>query len=405
MYTPAHAEEVHDSLMVVAFSVFRRFEDLSELMAEERNYALYRRRMNEALDNPPCLPFLGVFLTQITQMDAFNKLHGRRPSRRGSRRRSSRRLSSHSVRRRASETTIVDEAQLSAKDSLAGLMEVTEEEQPDRPVVNQSTAGPSPASTDSRDKPDGRPQLVSASDQTASVLPDRPEGVEHRKTSIVKKASVEEDSAYGSDCSHRSSLLRSTSSTPAKSPDLAAPVDEKKEILEGDPTIKTSAGQSPRLNRCRPMSVASGSVPPARSPVIRACTTPNIAPYLERASTLPKPQTSSIDGAPKTKKEPQRQQELNRQHRMSISQRGSNVVTVLSTGVGGQRISMEMSLEDQLEVYRAAAAAYRHCSRPWVKHAIDSVSFNTEEENYKLSLLREPRQIAKTSWRNRFRPH
>ena len=57
-------------------------------MTENKNYVAYRHRMVKALDNPPCVPFLGVFLTQICQMETFHQMHHKRKrSLRGSTRR------------------------------------------------------------------------------------------------------------------------------------------------------------------------------------------------------------------------------------------------------------------------------------------------------------------------------
>ncbi|XP_031563120.1 uncharacterized protein LOC116298721 [Actinia tenebrosa] len=49
----------------------KKFRYLSLLMGESDNFALYRKEMESLLANGPCLPFLGDFLTQIAQTQAF----------------------------------------------------------------------------------------------------------------------------------------------------------------------------------------------------------------------------------------------------------------------------------------------------------------------------------------------
>ena len=72
-------------------------------MSEAKNYALYRRSMTEALSEGACIPFLGVFLTQVVQIESYIMLQNRmRRSRFGSRRASKRRMS---TRRKSSCVT------------------------------------------------------------------------------------------------------------------------------------------------------------------------------------------------------------------------------------------------------------------------------------------------------------
>ena len=121
----------------------RRFLDLADLMSETKNYTLYRARMKTALDNPPCIPFLGVFLTEVVQMDTYNKMHrtrrssrrvsikGRRLSRRLSKAKSikdgvsSRRKSHH---RRVSAATLLADGKRAEATSSTALVDVKETE-------------------------------------------------------------------------------------------------------------------------------------------------------------------------------------------------------------------------------------------------------------------------------------
>ena len=45
-------------------------------MAEDSNFLTYRKELKNAMLNPPCLPFLGNFLTQIAHAQAFMAIHG-----------------------------------------------------------------------------------------------------------------------------------------------------------------------------------------------------------------------------------------------------------------------------------------------------------------------------------------
>ena len=50
---------------------FRKFRDLSILMGESDNFMLYRTELSNCLENGPCLPFLGNFLTEIAQTHTY----------------------------------------------------------------------------------------------------------------------------------------------------------------------------------------------------------------------------------------------------------------------------------------------------------------------------------------------
>jgi len=49
----------------------RLFRELSELMSEGNNFSIYRQEISQTLRNPPCIPFLGNFLTQVAHTHAF----------------------------------------------------------------------------------------------------------------------------------------------------------------------------------------------------------------------------------------------------------------------------------------------------------------------------------------------
>lgn len=55
--------------------IFRIFRELSELMTEENNFTNYRKELNIALMDPPCIPFLGNFLTEVAHTHAFQAVH------------------------------------------------------------------------------------------------------------------------------------------------------------------------------------------------------------------------------------------------------------------------------------------------------------------------------------------
>eukprot|EP00118_Oscarella_pearsei_P029099 m.3656 g.3656 ORF g.3656 m.3656 type:complete len:760 (+) comp9669_c0_seq1:190-2469(+) len=44
------------------------FRELTSVMSEKENYEDYRRRLNRSFKNPPCIPFLGIFLTDVCQI-------------------------------------------------------------------------------------------------------------------------------------------------------------------------------------------------------------------------------------------------------------------------------------------------------------------------------------------------
>lgn len=53
-------------------SLSRNFRDLTKLMSEEDNFAVYRNEVDNLMNQKaPCLPFLGDFLTQIAQTQTY----------------------------------------------------------------------------------------------------------------------------------------------------------------------------------------------------------------------------------------------------------------------------------------------------------------------------------------------
>lgn len=58
-------------LSLSSFFVHRKFRDLSILMGESDNFSLYRSELSGCLENGPCLPFLGNFLTEIAQTHTY----------------------------------------------------------------------------------------------------------------------------------------------------------------------------------------------------------------------------------------------------------------------------------------------------------------------------------------------
>lgn len=53
----------------------RLFRELSEIMSENNNFSIYRQEISTALRNPPCIPFLGNFLTQVAHTHAYMAVH------------------------------------------------------------------------------------------------------------------------------------------------------------------------------------------------------------------------------------------------------------------------------------------------------------------------------------------
>ena len=57
---------------------YRKFEDLSHLMSEENNWKVYRAELHETMSKGACVPFLGQFLTEILHQEMVKELMLRR---------------------------------------------------------------------------------------------------------------------------------------------------------------------------------------------------------------------------------------------------------------------------------------------------------------------------------------
>ena len=53
---------------------YRKFEDLSRLMSEENNWKVYRAELHETMSKGACVPFLGQFLTEILHQETVKEL-------------------------------------------------------------------------------------------------------------------------------------------------------------------------------------------------------------------------------------------------------------------------------------------------------------------------------------------
>ena len=62
-------------MVFLSFLPSRRFNQLTRLMSEEDNWKLYRQDLDRCLTtNTPCVPFLGLFLTQVVQQESYHKM-------------------------------------------------------------------------------------------------------------------------------------------------------------------------------------------------------------------------------------------------------------------------------------------------------------------------------------------
>ena len=57
---------------------YRKFEDLSRLISEENNWKVYRAELHETMSKGACVPFLGQFLTEILHQETVKELMLRR---------------------------------------------------------------------------------------------------------------------------------------------------------------------------------------------------------------------------------------------------------------------------------------------------------------------------------------
>ena len=65
-------------LNFIIFDFRRMFGELSTLMSEDQNFSSYREELKNSLKDSPCLPFLGDFLTQIAQTQAYVAMRRKR---------------------------------------------------------------------------------------------------------------------------------------------------------------------------------------------------------------------------------------------------------------------------------------------------------------------------------------
>ena len=79
MTTYSYCNPIQSHIFHPFSCIIRRFKQLSELMSEEDNWAMYRNDLDQQFTaSTPCIPFLGVFLTQVVQQDSYNQCKPKR---------------------------------------------------------------------------------------------------------------------------------------------------------------------------------------------------------------------------------------------------------------------------------------------------------------------------------------
>lgn len=436
-------------------AVTRRFAELSDLMSETKNYALYRRNLADSLSQGRCIPFLGVFLTQVVQIESYIMLQSRmHRSRRSSRRASKQRMS---MRRRASSTRNLRKAKILSRSAetlviapssgqcsststplhhavpSASQSEVVTPVHKFTPTVDlvcQSCCSPGRScncshnrgcATEAISQPAPAEDVCDAKDGISCHTPDVStpdeecafaEKVADSSLATSPTASDElmaksegstcEDSAYGSDGSTRANSLshhsRENSSGGDRATNAAASRLAVPEII-----VDVASVDEEVASTCNTPAMLeyNDSKKPTHQQHISQAQSASLQQERSDATSL---QQESSDAASPQGSFPRLKGRLKAalasnpgkaslklQEDEHAHRRSRSGSRANESSVDGGLEAAFSSLDEQLECYKKASRSYRHCSRPWVRYFLEHIDYNTEEKNYKLSLQREPK--------------
>lgn len=403
----------------------KKFRDLSILMGESDNFMLYRTELSNCLENGPCLPFLGNFLTEIAQTHTYLACTRKKLLKNGK--------ASPLLRRNNDKIDSTDGGAINGKITRSNGISVvnggihlngdsTLRDARDRENLTQECNGKRNAKvkrTPSRSKlfrlhsrPNGTASDVSLNrrgNNCAEVLDVSDGNLRKRLNSstdsvITSSSSLNENSTPRSNSrtSCRPPLFRRLSETSPNQNGSSFSLKTPKRRLSETKSSETRRSFLKGFIRRTPssQSVKEGRV--SRDPSSEQLTMSLSTLSMSESSNHVK---SFVDRLAKSQSSPSVKEDVIR-GRLSPELKPSSKIEVnrlsshnlLAEDAPRGSVSELLSgTERQLWGYQIASIQYNFVSRPFVRHFLLNAPFNSEEENYRLSLKREtPSKKANT---------
>ena len=343
------------------------FRELSELMGEENNFYKYRAELRDSMEKPPCIPFLGNFLTTVAHTNVaenykYNKKTPKTPKDSAIESESendrSQTPTSSSRSSEDNETTISaskrDDNHLSAK-SLKNQID---------PCLRSSTSKIHSASHMRTDSDDSGVVLnvhrLSRSSDDLETSPreeclSSPDDDENRTLS-----------RFDEEVFHQKKFSVDESTTSPATESCACTTDEAK---TANTFSKDKLSKKPRLSETNTSVASSSSLGSTASHLMTG-------PRHRRS-------VSEIIMSP------------SRHHNRSISDAGMRNANDINNIINNRPVARKensglYTCELQFWKYQIAAVQYKLLPKPYIRRYLMNSPYNTEEENYKLSLHREP---------------
>ncbi|PFX32666.1 uncharacterized protein LOC111320382 [Stylophora pistillata] len=394
----------------------KKFRDLSILMGESENFRLYRAELSACLENGPCIPFLGNFLTEIAQTHTYLAYKGKNGVKGGKQSP----LSARNCKLDRTDGAIIN-GETPKRNSITSLsvnnVNVSSDEQSsprDKESVTVDSNDKRTAKvkrTPSRSKlwrfhnrqsiNDSGVMLNRSRNNSAEVL-DIPDGDTHK----VMTSST--DSVINSTCSLNDSprSARNGNARTSSKPSLLRRLSETSSNHNGVSFSKkpnrrlseTKSNESRRaflkgLVRRTPssQSVKEGRVSrgPSNEKLTVSLSTLSVA---ENSNSVKFKELAKSQSSPSVEEGGRLSPELSlspldRSPQIEVVSSSYSSVTNYSPPTSSHEL--QSGTEKQLWAYQIAAIQYDFVSRPFVGHFLLNASFNSEEDNYRLSLKRE----------------
>lgn len=390
----------------------KKFRDLSILMGESDNFSLYRSELSACLENGPCLPFLGNFLTEIAQTHTYLACKRKKLIKGGKQsplmgrndkldRTDGTIMNGETPKRNGmTENDVTPDWQTSPRDK----ENVTHEKSEKRTAKVKRTPSRSKLwRFHNRQSINDSGVMLNRSRNSSTEVLDIPDGdlrkgLTSSSDSVITSSSSLNESPRNATSGNsrtpsRPPLLRRLSETSTNHNGISFLMKPKRRLSE------TKTGESRRsflkgLVRRTPssQSVKEGRVSRGSSSEKLTVSLSTLS-VTENLNNLKFKDLAKSQSSPSVKEGGRLSPELSpgpldRSPDIQVKLSSSNNSFVEDTPNTSSH-ALQSGTEKQLWVYQIASIQYDFVSRPFVRHFLLNASFNSEEDNYRLSLKRE----------------
>lgn len=390
----------------------KKFRDLSILMGESDNFSLYRSELSACLENGPCLPFLGNFLTEIAQTHTYLACKRKKLIKGGKQsplmgrndkldRTDGTIMNGATPKRNGmTENGVTPDWQTSPRDK----ENVTHEKSEKRTAKVKRTPSRSKLwRFHNRQSINDSGVMLNRSRNSSTEVLDIPDGdlrkgLTSSSDSVITSSSSLNESPRNATSGNsrtpsRPPLLRRLSETSTNHNGISFLMKPKRRLSE------TKTGESRRsflkgLVRRTPssQSVKEGRVSRGSSSEKLTVSLSTLS-VTENLNNLKFKDLAKSQSSPSVKEGGRLSPELSpgpldRSPDIQVKLSSSNNSFVEDTPNTSSH-ALQSGTEKQLWVYQIASIQYDFVSRPFVRHFLLNASFNSEEDNYRLSLKRE----------------